>query len=82
MNVLSALSWFAYPGSGGYASAKAAEWNLTHAVRLELRGTGITVQGLHLGAADTDIMAGVDGPKLDPAVAARTSIDGTIEALP
>lgn len=76
VNVLSALSWFAYPGSGGYASAKAAEWNLTNAVRLELRGTGITVQGLHLGAADTDIMAGFDGPKLDPVVAARASLDG------
>jgi short-subunit dehydrogenase len=25
VNVLSALSWFAYPGAGGYAAAKAAE---------------------------------------------------------
>jgi NAD(P)-dependent dehydrogenase (short-subunit alcohol dehydrogenase family) len=76
VNVLSALSWFAYPGSGGYASAKAAEWNLTNAVRLELQGSDITVQGLHLGAADTDIMADFDGPKLDPIIAARASLDG------
>lgn len=37
---------------------------------------GITVRGLHFGAADTDIMAGFDGPKLDLAVAAGASRDG------
>lgn len=76
VNVLSALSWFAYPGSGGYAAAKAAEWNMTNAVRLELAPKGVTVQGLHLGAADTDIMAGYDGPMVDPADVARASLDG------
>lgn len=76
VNVLSALSWFAHPGSGGYAAAKAAEWNMTNAVRLELASKGITVQGLHLGAADTDIMAGYDGPMVDPADVARASLDG------
>lgn len=35
VNVLSALSWFSAPGAGGYAIAKAAEWNMTNAVRLE-----------------------------------------------
>lgn len=76
VNVLSALSWFAYPGSGGYAVAKAAEWNMTNAVRLELAGRGVAVQGLHLGAADTDMMAGYEGPKVDPAEVARRSLDG------
>ncbi|NUJ88836.1 SDR family oxidoreductase [Plantibacter sp. MCCC 1A11337] len=76
VNVLSALSWFAHPGSGGYAAAKAAEWNMTNAVRLELAPKGVTVQGLHLGAADTDIMAGYDGPMVDPADVARASLDG------
>ncbi|MBT2502106.1 SDR family oxidoreductase [Curtobacterium sp. ISL-83] len=76
VNVLSALSWFVFPGSGGYAAAKAAEWNMTNAVRLELASKGISVQGLHLGAADTDIMAGYDGPMVDPADVARASLDG------
>jgi len=76
VNVLSALSWFAHPDSGGYASAKAAEWNMTNSVRLELAGRGISVQGLHLGAADTDIMAGYEGPMIDPAEVARASLDG------
>jgi NAD(P)-dependent dehydrogenase (short-subunit alcohol dehydrogenase family) len=76
VNVLSALSWFVHPGSGGYAAAKAAEWNMTNAVRLELAGKGISVQGLHLGAADTDIMAGYDGPMIDPAEVAKASLEG------
>lgn len=36
LNVLSALSWASFPGSGGYAASKAAEWSLTNGVRLEL----------------------------------------------
>lgn len=76
VNVLSALSWFAYPGSGGYAAAKAAEWNMTNAVRLELVPRGVTVQGLHLGAADTDIMAGYEGQMIDPMEVAIASLDG------
>jgi NAD(P)-dependent dehydrogenase (short-subunit alcohol dehydrogenase family) len=76
VNVLSALSWFAAPGAGGYAAAKAAEWNMTNALRLELAGQGTLVQGVHLGAADTDIMAGYDGPKIDPRDVARAALDG------
>ena len=76
VNVLSALSWFAAPGSGGYAAAKAAEWNMTNGVRLELAGQGTLVQGVLLGAADTDILADYDGPKIDPRVVARASLDG------
>ena len=76
VNILSALSWFAAPGSGGYAAAKAAEWNMTNALRLELAGQGTLVQGVHLGAADTDITAGYDGPKIDPRDVARAALDG------
>jgi len=76
VNVLSALSWFAAPGSGAYAAAKSAEWNMTNGVRLELAGQGTLVQGVLLGAADTDIMAGYDGPKIDPRDVPRLSLDG------
>lgn len=76
VNVLSALSWFAAPGSGAYAAAKAAEWNMTNGVRLELAAQGTLVQGVLLGAADTDMMAGYDGPKIDPRHVARLSLDG------
>ena len=76
VNVLSALSWFAYNGSNPYAAAKAAEWNMTNGVRLELAGQGTLVQGVHLGTADTDMTAGYDGPKIDPAVVASAALDG------
>ena len=76
VNVLSALSWFAAPGSGSYAAAKAAEWNMTNGVRLELAHQGTFVQGVLLGAADTDITAGYDGPKIDPRDVPRASFDG------
>ncbi|MET0989652.1 MAG: SDR family oxidoreductase [Glaciihabitans sp.] len=76
VNVLSALSWFAAPGSGAYAAAKAAEWNMTNAVRLELAAQDTLVQGVLLGAADTDIMAGYDGPMIDPRDVSRASFDG------
>lgn len=76
VNILSALSWFAAPGSGGYAAAKAAAWNMTNGIRLELAAQGTLVQGVHLGAADTDMMAGYDGPKIEPRDVARASLDG------
>ncbi|WBB98031.1 MULTISPECIES: SDR family oxidoreductase [unclassified Solwaraspora] len=76
LNVLSALSWSAYPGAGGYAAAKAAEWNLTNAVRLELAAQHTQVTGLLMGAVDTDMMASYDGPKSDPAVIVKAALDG------
>ncbi|MDF2507019.1 MAG: family NAD(P)-dependent oxidoreductase [Microbacterium sp.] len=76
VNVLSALSWFSSPGAGGYAAAKAAAWNMTNGVRLELSDQGTLVQGVHLGAADTDLMVDYDGPKIDPRDVARRSLDG------
>lgn len=79
VNVLSALSWFASPGAGSYAAAKAAEWNMTNGVRLELAGQGTLVQGVFLGAADTDIAAGYDGPKIDPREVPRRSVDGLLD---
>lgn len=76
VNILSALSWFAGPGTGSYAAAKAAEWNMTNGVRLGLAAQGTLVQGVLLGAADTDIAAGYDGPKIDPRDVPRQALDG------
>ena len=79
VNVLSALSWFSVPGAGSYSVAKAAEWAMTNSVRLELAPQGTQVVGVHLGAADTDMMAGYDGPKTAPSEVVRVALDG-IEA--
>ncbi|MFG2514098.1 SDR family oxidoreductase [Streptomyces sp. NPDC048584] len=77
VNLLSVLSWVATAeGSGSYSVAKAAEWNMTNGVRVELAGQKTLVQGVHLAAADTDMMAGRDAPKIDPADVARAALDG------
>jgi NAD(P)-dependent dehydrogenase (short-subunit alcohol dehydrogenase family) len=79
INILSALSWFAALGSSAYSAAKAAEWNMTNAVRLELADQGTLVQGVLLGAADTDITADYDGPKIDPRDVPRKALDGLVQ---
>ena len=79
LNVLSALSWTSYEGANAYAAAKAAAWSLTNGVRLELAAQGTLVTGLHVGSVDTDMMAGWDVEKNDPADVVRTALDG-IEA--
>ncbi|MFC0866191.1 SDR family oxidoreductase [Sphaerimonospora cavernae] len=79
LNVLSAISWLAYDGAGAYHAAKAAEWALTNNVRLELARQRTLVTGLHLGAADTDMMAWYDGDKSAPEVIVAAALDG-IEA--
>jgi NAD(P)-dependent dehydrogenase (short-subunit alcohol dehydrogenase family) len=76
VTILSALSWFVSPGNGAYAAAKSAEWSMTNGVRLDLAAQGTLVQGVHLGAADTDMMEGYDGPMVDPRDVARASLDG------
>ena len=75
VNVASALSWFAAPGAGAYAVSKAANWNMSNALRLELAAQGTRVTSVHLGLADTDMVRGIEGPKTDPAVVARMTLD-------
>ncbi|MDQ0867527.1 SDR family oxidoreductase [Arthrobacter globiformis] len=75
LNVLSVLSWFSLPSLGGYSASKSAQWSLTNGIRQELARQGTTVAGLHVGFMDTDLAAGIDGPKLDPADIARTAVD-------
>ncbi|MDL4813421.1 SDR family oxidoreductase [Actinomadura opuntiae] len=85
LNVLSVLSWLTFPGYSGYAAAKAAQWSLTNALRLELAAQGTQVAGLHVGYLDTDMVASVDAPKSDPAVIAALALDaleqGAVEIL-
>jgi NAD(P)-dependent dehydrogenase (short-subunit alcohol dehydrogenase family) len=79
LNVLSRMSWQSFSGANSYAVAKAAEWSLTNGVRLELAAQGTLVSGVLLSATDTDMMAGWDIPKNDPADVVRQALDG-IEA--
>jgi len=79
LNILSALSWIAFPRTGAYCAAKSAAWSLTNSLRQELAPRGIVVSALHVGYMDTDMARAVEAPKSDPADVARIAIDG-IEA--
>ncbi|WP_445149884.1 SDR family oxidoreductase [Baekduia sp. Peel2402] len=79
LNVNSRMSWVSYPGANAYGAAKAAAWSLTNGARMELADQGTQVTGLYLSATDTDMMAGWDIPKNDPADVVRQALDG-IEA--
>jgi NAD(P)-dependent dehydrogenase (short-subunit alcohol dehydrogenase family) len=76
LNVLSRMSWLSYPGVSSYSVAKAAEWSLTNSIRLELAAQGTQVTGLAMSATDTDMMAGWQIEKNDPAEVVRAALDG------
>src|SRR3954467_6698314 len=59
LNILSGLSWLSFPQAGAYSAAKAAQWSLTNALRVELAQQGIRVAGLHVGFMDTDMTRGI-----------------------
>ena len=76
LNVLSRAVLARLQGANAYAVAKAAEWSLTNGIRLELADQGTLVTGLLLSSTDTDMMAGWDIPKNDPADVVRAALDG------
>ena len=76
VNVLSVLSWLSLPDASAYCASKAAAWSMTNSLRLELADRGIGVTALHVGPMDTDMMAGADVPKSDPAAVAAMTLDG------
>lgn len=77
VNVLSALSWVAFPSSSTYSASKAAAWAFSNGLRNELRGQGTQVLALHVGYMDTDMVREVAAPKSKPEDVARQ----TLEAL-
>lgn len=81
LNVLSAMSWFAYDGAGSYGAAKSAQWGLTNSIRLELAAQHTAVTGLHLSSTDTDMVAAFDIPKSDPAKIVAIALDGVEAGL-
>jgi NAD(P)-dependent dehydrogenase (short-subunit alcohol dehydrogenase family) len=81
LNILSVLSWL-HPGPlGAYSAAKAALWAQTNSVREELEPFGVDVTALHVGYMDTDMVADVDAPKIDPATVAALALDGVENGL-
>ncbi|WP_416566190.1 SDR family oxidoreductase [Nocardia testacea] len=73
----SVMSWAA--GAGAYGASKAAFWSVTNSLRIELAGQGTQVVGVHLGFADTDMVAGFPGDKLSPAQVVESVLVGVEE---
>ncbi|MFF2546683.1 SDR family oxidoreductase [Kitasatospora sp. NPDC058063] len=73
VDVHSLLSWGA--GAGAYGASKAALWSLTNSLRLELAAQHTQVLGVHLGFADTDMVAALPVEKVPPAEVARIVLD-------
>jgi NAD(P)-dependent dehydrogenase (short-subunit alcohol dehydrogenase family) len=77
VDVHSVLSWL--PGFGAYGASKAAFWSFTNSLRAELAPRGVQVLGVHLGYADTDLVAGLDVPKISPQFVAERVV-GALKA--
>jgi 2-keto-3-deoxy-L-rhamnonate aldolase RhmA/NAD(P)-dependent dehydrogenase (short-subunit alcohol dehydrogenase family) len=76
VNMLSILSHVNLPLMGSLCASKAALLSLTQAVRAELKAQGTHVMGVLPGAVDTDMTAGVNVPKIQPAYVAVAIVDG------
>jgi NAD(P)-dependent dehydrogenase (short-subunit alcohol dehydrogenase family) len=75
VNVLSALSWAAFPTTTTYSGSKAAAWGLSNGLRHELRGQSTNVVALHVGYIDTDMAAHVNSPKAKPDDVVKAALD-------
>lgn len=75
VNVLSALSWVAFPSSSTYAASKAAAWSFSNGLRHELRGQGTQVLALHVGYMDTDMVRHVTAPKSKPEDVVKAALE-------
>jgi NAD(P)-dependent dehydrogenase (short-subunit alcohol dehydrogenase family) len=82
VNVLSVVSWYAPPFNASYCASKSAEWALTNALRVELRGQGILVVGVHAGFIDTDMAATVQDSKISPSEVAAQTLDSVEKGQP
>lgn len=82
LTVHSVLSWVTQPGAAAYSAAKAAQWSLTNAWRIQLAEQGTQVTGLHVGYVDTDLTAHIDAPKSTTADVVRVALDGFEEGRP
>ena len=74
INIASIVSWISLAGT--YGVSKAALWSATDSMRLELGPRGVQVVGVYVAYVDTDMSAGADAAKSDPADVVRQVLDG------
>jgi short-subunit dehydrogenase len=76
VNVLTLIALAPVGPMAGYSASKAAAHSFTQALRAEVRGRGIEVICVYPGGIDTDMLAGVEAVKADPAVVAARIVAG------
>jgi NAD(P)-dependent dehydrogenase (short-subunit alcohol dehydrogenase family) len=74
-NVLTILALAPMQGMATYSASKAAAHSMTQALRAAVREQGITVLGAYPAGIDTDMLAGIEAPKADPAEVATRILD-------
>jgi NAD(P)-dependent dehydrogenase (short-subunit alcohol dehydrogenase family) len=79
VNVLTLIALAPVSPMAGYSASKAAAHSLTQALRAELKPRDIAVLGAYPGGIDTDMLAGVEADKADPAVVARRIVTAIAE---
>lgn len=78
-NMLSLLSFLSAPGFSAYNASKAAAWSMAMSLRPYLKAQNVHILNAFPAGIDTEMLAGVDGPKDQPETVARDVLDG-IEA--
>lgn len=71
VNMLSLLSFLSAPGFSGYNASKAAAWSMAMSLRPYLAAKGIKLINAFPAGIDTEMLAGVDGPKDKPSDVVR-----------
>jgi NAD(P)-dependent dehydrogenase (short-subunit alcohol dehydrogenase family) len=82
VNVLSVVSWAAFPSLTTYSASKAAAWSFTNAARVELSPSGTEVVGVHVGFVDTDLTAALPVDKIAPEAVAASALDALEQGQP
>ncbi len=75
VTMCSVVAFANMPSIGSLAVSKAALHNATQGLRAEMAQIDTQVVGVYPSMVDTDMMAGTEGPKLDPDALAREVVD-------
>jgi len=75
VTMCSVVAFANMPSIGSLSVSKAALHNATQGLRAEMAQIGTQVVAVYPSMVDTDMMAGTDGQKLDPAELAREVLD-------
>jgi NAD(P)-dependent dehydrogenase (short-subunit alcohol dehydrogenase family) len=76
VNLLTLVALASMPGLAAYNASKAAAWSMTQSLRTSVADKNIAVYGFFPGAVDTDMLAGVDMAKTNPADIATAVLQG------